>query len=90
MTIVAAVIAVYLFVNLVAFIAYYRDKRQAKRSAWRTPEKRLLILAFFGPFGAFVAMRVFRHKTQKWVFRLVPLFLSLHLLFIAVLIAGLR
>ncbi len=70
MTPVVAVIAVYLLVNLVSFITYYRDKRLAERSAWRIPEKRLLTLAFFGPFGAFAAMRMFRHKTQKRVFRL--------------------
>ncbi len=90
MTIVAAAVAVYLLVNLVSFITYYRDKRLAERSAWRIPEKRLLTIAFFGPFGAFAAMRMFRHKTQKRVFRLVPLFLCLHLMLAAVLLlAGL-
>lgn len=66
MTIVAAAVAVYLLVNLVSFITYYRDKRLAERLAWRIPEKRLLTIAFFGPFGAFAAMRMFlslRHST---------------------------
>ena len=39
---------------------------------------REVAFAFFGPLGALAAMRVFRHKTQKAKFRLVPLFLCLH------------
>jgi uncharacterized membrane protein YsdA (DUF1294 family) len=86
---VLAAIAVYLLINAVAFFAYYRDKRSAKRSAWRTPEKTLLVIALFGPFGAFGAMHAFRHKTQKPLFRLVPFFLCLHLVLAAALITGL-
>lgn len=71
--------AIYILVNFVSFAAFYRDKRLAERFAWRTSERKLLILAFFGPFGAFVSMRIFRHKTQKAKFRLVPLFLCLHI-----------
>lgn len=78
MPLILTLIAAYLLVNAVSFLAYYHDKRSAKHSVWRTPEKTLLALAFFGPFGAFVAMHVFRHKTQKPKFRLVPLFLVLH------------
>lgn len=84
-----AALAVYALVNAVAFIAYYHDKRSARRSSWRTPEKTLLVIAFFGPFGAFAAMRAFRHKTQKPLFRLVPVFLCLHLVLAAALVAGL-
>jgi len=38
----------------------------------------LLVLAFLGPFGAFLSMQVFRHKTRKLRFLLVPVFLVLH------------
>jgi len=69
---------VYLIANALAFSVFSLDKRSAKRSLRRTPERVLLILAFFGPFGAFTAMHAFRHKTQKPKFRLVPLFLILH------------
>lgn len=86
---VSAVIAVFLLANIVAFLAYYRDKRLAERAAWRTPESRLLGLALFGPFGAFAAMQAFRHKTQKPKFRLVPLFLCLHLGIAAAFVLGL-
>lgn len=79
MTLIAAAAAAYLLVNAVSFAAYRRDKRLAAKGAWRTPERRLLAFALIGPFGAFAAMRLFRHKTQKGKFRLVPLFLCLHL-----------
>ncbi len=71
-------VPVFLLANLVVFAAFYRDKRSAERMVWRTPEKTLLALAFLGPFGAMAAMRILRHKTQKAKFRLVPLFLCLH------------
>ncbi len=84
-----AALVIYALVNAVSFIAYYHDKMSAKKNAWRTPEKTLLGIAFFGPLGAYAAMRAFRHKTQKPLFRLVPLFLCLHLVLAAALITGL-
>jgi len=89
MTLVPILITVYLLANAVAFLAYYRDKRLAERGSWRTPESRLLVLALVGPFGAFAAMQAFRHKTQKPKFRLVPLFVCLHLGIAAVFVLGL-
>lgn len=80
--------AAYLLVNIVAFLAYYRDKRSAERAVWRTPERSLLLFALIGPFGAFAAMQVFRHKTQKPKFRLVPLFVCLHLGIAAAFVLG--
>ena len=68
----------YVVVNIIAFLAYGRDKRKAENGEWRTPEKTLIIAAFLGPFGAYAAMRRFRHKTQKLKFKLVPFFLVLH------------
>ena len=78
MPLLPAAIAAYILVNAVSFAAFRHDKRSAERSARRTSERRLLVLALFGPFGAAAAMRIFRHKTQKAKFRLVPLFLCLH------------
>lgn len=64
-----------LVINVVALVAYGLDKRKAKKGAWRTPEKTLLLLAAVGgAWGAWMGMKVFRHKTQHWKFRiLVPL-----------------
>jgi uncharacterized membrane protein YsdA (DUF1294 family) len=55
------------------------DKIQAQKNAWRVSETLLLVLAAIAPFGALVAMYLFRHKTQKVKFWLVPVFAVLHL-----------
>jgi len=70
--------ALYLCLNLVAALAFAYDKSRAKRNAWRTSEGILLALAFLGPFGAFLSMQVFRHKTRKLRFFLVPVILVIH------------
>ena len=91
-TTILVIIGVYILLNLIAFAAYGIDKIKAKSDMWRTPEKTLLTLAFFGPFGGYSAMQIFRHKTQKQPFpTLVPLFLGLHIILIlvaAVLLSG--
>ncbi|MEI8330761.1 MAG: DUF1294 domain-containing protein [Methanomicrobiales archaeon] len=71
-------LAVYAFLNIIAFILFANDKRKAKNNAMRTTENLLLALAAFGPFGAFGAMLIFRHKTRKLKFYLVSLFLFIH------------
>ncbi len=69
-------------VNLLAFIFFTGDKLQAKIRGWRISETRLLLLAAIGPFGALIAMMVFRHKTRHAKFFLVPVFALLHLLLV--------
>ena len=69
-------------INIIAFFVYLNDKRKAENNAWRTPERILLIWGLAGPFGAFLAMRMFRHKTQKTKFLLVPIFLAVQLVLI--------
>jgi len=74
------VIAIYLLIiNIIAFAAYGIDKWKAKHNKWRISEMTLLLLAFFGGvLGALLGMKVFRHKTQHWKFKiLVPLALLL-------------
>ena len=46
-------------------------------------------MAFIGPIGAYSAMNIFRHKTLKTKFLLVPAFLVLHLAVIFYLISTL-
>jgi uncharacterized membrane protein YsdA (DUF1294 family) len=59
-------------VNLIAIGYYAYDKRQAKDSGRRIPEVVLHGLALAGGSpGAWVAMRLFRHKTIKGSFQLV-------------------
>ncbi|MBQ7971716.1 MAG: DUF1294 domain-containing protein [Clostridia bacterium] len=73
---------VLLIWNSIVFILFGADKYKAKRGHWRIPEKFLLGCAFlFGSVGAFLGMKVFRHKTRHNKFRIgIPLMLLVHLL----------
>lgn len=75
----------YVIINVVAFIMYGVDKLRSKGRR-RTRERTLLAAALVGPFGALAAMRLFRHKTRKPKFFLVPIFLALHLVVVVLLI----
>jgi len=86
---VVIIFAVYAILNSVVFSLYAYDKRKARKNRWRTPENRLIFFALIGPFGAYGAMKVFRHKTLKTKFLLVPVFLILHLTVILYLISRL-
>lgn len=68
-----------LAINIIAFAAYGIDKWKAKHGKWRISEMSLILLAFLGgALGALLGMRMFRHKTQHWKFKiLVPLALTL-------------
>jgi uncharacterized membrane protein YsdA (DUF1294 family) len=70
-------------VNGAALIIFGVDKLQSKKRGWRIPESRLLLIAFFGPFGAYAGMLLFKHKTRKIKFLLVPIFLLIHMILIA-------
>ncbi|HHT75113.1 MAG: DUF1294 domain-containing protein [Methanomassiliicoccaceae archaeon] len=75
----------YVIINVVAFMMYGVDKLRSKGRR-RTRERTLLAAALVGPFGALAAMRLFRHKTRKPKFFLVPIFLALHLVVVVLLI----
>ena len=56
-------------VNVIAFTVYGADKRRAKKSKRRVPEKTLFLLALVGgSVGALAGMYLFRHKTRHWYF----------------------
>lgn len=56
----------FIVINIITFLAYGLDKQKAKMRRWRIPEKVLLGLAAIGgSVGAYIGMRMFRHKTQK-------------------------
>ena len=56
-------------INLLTFIVYGADKRQARKGKWRVPEKTLFLLPLLGgSIGALLGMRVFHHKTKHWYF----------------------
>ena len=75
-----------LIINVVSLAVFGVDKLRSKRGEWRIPEATLLLLAFFAPFGAFAGMLLFRHKTRKTKFLLVPLFLLIQVFLIAIVL----
>lgn len=84
-TVTLAVIAVYIVINAIVFAMYAWDKYKAKNDKWRTKESTLLVGALFGPWGAAIGMKVAHHKTQKTKFKLVYVFLVIHVIVIAYL-----
>ncbi len=59
-----------LIVNAVTFIVYGIDKWKSKRNKWRISEVTLLCLAFLGGcIGAWLGMKIWRHKTQHKKFK---------------------
>ena len=77
----AMLIYYFLTINVLTFIVYGVDKWKAQRGRWRVSETVLLGLAALGgSVGAWLAMQLFRHKTQKKKFRYgVPILFALQL-----------
>ena len=72
--VIIAYAAYLVLLSLITFIAYGADKKKAESGKWRTKEKTLLLLSFFGgAFGGYPAMLIFRHKTkgEHWYFTFV-------------------
>lgn len=66
------VLAGYLAMSAVTWLAYLVDKRRAQADGWRTPESTLQLLALAGGWpGAVVAQQTLRHKTRKLPFQAV-------------------
>ena len=73
-------IPIYLLaVNAATFFVYGIDKYKAKHAKWRISEATLLLLAAFGgSVGAWLGMKVWRHKTMHKKFKYgVPVILIL-------------
>ena len=62
--------------NIASFAAYGYDKKIAQNNGLRdddvdkrrVSEKALFIWAALGPVGAFLGMKLWRHKTKHWYF----------------------
>ena len=82
--------AYLILLSIITFIAYGADKKKAKDGKYRTKEKTLLLLSFFGgAFGGYPAMLIFRHKTkgEHWYFTAVNLLgLVIHITALVLLI----
>lgn len=60
------ILAIYLIMSIITFIAYKRDKTAAMNGLMRTPEATLHILELVGGWpGGLIAMKVVRHKNKK-------------------------
>jgi uncharacterized membrane protein YsdA (DUF1294 family) len=85
------ILLAYLILNLIAFIGFGLDKGKAVRGRQRIEERRLLLAALLGPFGAYAGMRLLHHKTRRLKFKLVLIFLLLHsILIVYLLVYGAR
>ena len=66
------VLGIYAAASVIAFIAYAFDKSAAEREQWRTKESTLHFFGLIGGWpGAWLAQRVFRHKSRKQEFQAV-------------------
>ena len=85
-TIILAALAVIAMMNIAAFTLMGRDKHCARQGKWRVPEKTLFwVTACFGGLGGVLGMKVFRHKTRHWYFRVFfPLLLIVQVILLAV------
>ena len=76
---ISPLIAILVVVNIISLVLFGVDKLKSMSRGWRIPEANLLLVALCGPFGAYAAMLLFRHKTRKIKFLLVPLFMFIQL-----------
>jgi len=76
---ISPLIAILVVVNIISLVLFGVDKLKSMSGGWRIPEANLLLVALCGPFGAYAAMLLFRHKTRKIKFLLVPLFMFIQL-----------
>ncbi len=83
MSITLIVLIAYVIINLIAMAMFVSDKRKAQKGEWRTRESTLLAWSAIGPFGAVAGMELARHKTRKAKFKLVYVFLFVHVMILA-------
>ena len=77
------VLALYIGLSFLAFLAYAIDKSAAVNGRWRTPEQTLHLLSVAGGWpGALVAQQLLRHKCSK------PSFMAGFWFTVAVNVAG--
>lgn len=71
-----------ILINIASILLYGWDKYCAIHHRWRISEVSLLCIAVLGgSMGAFLGMKIFRHKTLHWKFRLgIPLIFLIHMI----------
>ncbi len=64
----------FLVLSILTFLLFGFDKNAARMNQWRIPEKVLLGLSILGgAAGGLLGMQVFRHKTRKNYFWIIPI-----------------
>lgn len=78
----------FVCVNVLTFFVYGIDKWQARQGKWRISEATLLLFAVIGgSIGAWLGMRVWRHKTMHKKFKYgIPAILMIHIIIIGYLL----
>lgn len=80
-----AIVVYILIVNIVAIVVYGIDKLKAKKNKWRISENTLLLIALVGgSIGAYLAMKLWHHKTNHKKFKYgIPLIIVFQLVVLA-------
>lgn len=76
-------ICVYLIlINILTFLVFGVDKLKAKYKGWRIKEITLFILSILGgSLGAYISMKLFSHKTNKFIFKTcIPFILMIQII----------
>lgn len=74
--------------NVITFLLYGIDKRRARNGEWRISEAVLLWIAIcMGGVGAWLGMKVFRHKTDHLKFVVgLPLAVLVNVVMVAIVL----
>ena len=65
-----SVLATYITLSMLAFVAYAIDKAAACKGGWRISENTLHLLDFLGGWpGGWIAQKFLRHKSSKQPFQ---------------------
>lgn len=78
----------FVIVNFLSFMMMGIDKLKAKKRRWRISEARIFASAvFFGAFGVWLGMIIFKHKTSTTKFQIaIPMLMVLELVIMYYLI----
>jgi len=75
-TFLLLVVFQFITINFTTFLAYYVDKRAAKRGEYRIPESDLHTLEFLGgTLGALLGQKILHHKNKKKSYQFIFHFL---------------
>lgn len=61
-----------IIINIISFIIFGFDKRQAINKKRRISENKLIMFSLLGGvFGSYLGMKIFHHKTKKIKFKII-------------------